>query len=191
MPAAVVLLRRVVHGLDIHSAVQLTDSTIAKIRQASALAPLHNPPGLQGIEAAMKVFGGVPQVGWGCFCIIVCCRRGSSEVCRAATHAFSSPIQIRKVLMRFTGAANPCAPEVSGWGQRWAHVRAACCLLSLELLQQGSHSCCGPDTCTVLTVLECAVLVLLLVLSYIGQVGVFGRACHQAMPDPSTALTVV
>lgn len=122
MPAAVVLLRRVVHGLDIHSAVQLTDSTIAKIRQASALAPLHNPPGLQGIEAAMKVFGGVPQVGWGCFCIIVCCRRGSSEVCRAATSAFSSPMQIRKVLMRFTGAANPCAPEVSGGGVSDGHM---------------------------------------------------------------------
>jgi acetate kinase len=26
------------------------------------LAPLHNPPGLQGIEAAMQVFRGVPQV---------------------------------------------------------------------------------------------------------------------------------
>lgn len=131
MPAAVVLLRRVVHGLDIHSAVQLTDSTIAKIRQASALAPLHNPPGLQGIEAAMKVFGGVPQVGWGCFCIIVCCRRGSSEVCRAATSAFSSPMQIRKVLMRFTGAANPCAPEVSGGGGS-AMGTCACGLLSTQ-----------------------------------------------------------
>jgi len=42
--------------------VQLTDATISKIKQASVLAPLHNPPGLQGIEAAMKVFGGVPQV---------------------------------------------------------------------------------------------------------------------------------
>lgn len=54
---------RVVHGLDIHSAVQLTDATIAKIKQASVLAPLHNPPGLQGIEAALQVFGQVPQVG--------------------------------------------------------------------------------------------------------------------------------
>jgi hypothetical protein len=74
MPAAVVFCR-VVHGLDIHSAVQLTDSTIAKIRQASALAPLHNPPGLQGIEAAMKVFGGVPQVREGC-CSKGCCSKG-------------------------------------------------------------------------------------------------------------------
>jgi hypothetical protein len=53
---------RVVHGLDIHSAVQLTDAAIDKIRAASVLAPLHNPPGLQGIEAAMQVFRGVPQV---------------------------------------------------------------------------------------------------------------------------------
>lgn len=58
----VYLVARVVHGLDIHSAVQLTDATIAKIKQASVLAPLHNPPGLQGIEAALKVFGQVPQV---------------------------------------------------------------------------------------------------------------------------------
>lgn len=69
---------RVVHGLDIHSAVQLTDATISKIKQASVLAPLHNPPGLQGIEAAMKVFGGVPQVtqhdegdeGAGCLVVV-------------------------------------------------------------------------------------------------------------------------
>jgi acetate kinase len=42
--------------------VQLTDAAIDKIRAASVLAPLHNPPGLQGIEAAMQVFRGVPQV---------------------------------------------------------------------------------------------------------------------------------
>lgn len=63
MKEVVAVGHRVVHGLDIHSAVQLTDATISKIKQASVLAPLHNPPGLQGIEAAMKVFGGVPQVG--------------------------------------------------------------------------------------------------------------------------------
>jgi hypothetical protein len=59
---------RVVHGLDIHSAVALNEASIAKIRAASVLAPLHNPPGLQGIEAAMKVFGSVPQV---CVCLFL------------------------------------------------------------------------------------------------------------------------
>jgi acetate kinase len=63
--------------LDIHSAVQLTDATIAKIKQASVLAPLHNPPGLQGIEAALKVFGQVPQVrtlslAMGCLALPFC-----------------------------------------------------------------------------------------------------------------------
>lgn len=53
---------RVVHGLDIHSAVLLSDQVVAKIRDAAALAPLHNPPGLAGIAAAQQVFKGVPQV---------------------------------------------------------------------------------------------------------------------------------
>ncbi|GIL44892.1 hypothetical protein Vafri_2348 [Volvox africanus] len=53
---------RVVHGLEISQPVLLTDETIGRIREASVLAPLHNPPGLQGIDAAEKVFKGVPQV---------------------------------------------------------------------------------------------------------------------------------
>ena len=53
---------RVVHGLTIHKAVLLTDQVIATIREAATLAPLHNPPGLSGIEAAKKVFQSVPQV---------------------------------------------------------------------------------------------------------------------------------
>ena len=53
---------RIVHGLDIHNAVLLTDQVIEKLRVAATLAPLHNPPGLQGIAAAQKVFSGVPQV---------------------------------------------------------------------------------------------------------------------------------
>lgn len=53
---------RVVHGLDIHQAVLLDDPVIEKIKQAASLAPLHNPPGLQGISAAMEVFKGIPQV---------------------------------------------------------------------------------------------------------------------------------
>ncbi|KAF8062901.1 ackA [Scenedesmus sp. PABB004] len=54
---------RVVHGLDIHAAALLTDEVVAKVKLAATLAPLHNPPGLQGIAAAQKVFRGVPQVG--------------------------------------------------------------------------------------------------------------------------------
>ncbi|KXZ55440.1 ACK1 protein [Gonium pectorale] len=53
---------RIVHGLDISQPVLLTDESIAKIKEAATFAPLHNPPGLQGIDAAQKVFGTVPQV---------------------------------------------------------------------------------------------------------------------------------
>jgi acetate kinase len=53
---------RIVHGLDIHQAALLDDTVISKLHQAATLAPLHNPPGLQGLSAAMKVFKGVPQV---------------------------------------------------------------------------------------------------------------------------------
>ncbi|KAF6258057.1 acetate kinase [Scenedesmus sp. NREL 46B-D3] len=54
---------RIVHGLDIHQAALLDAAAISKLQQAATLAPLHNPPGLQGLSAAMKVFKGVPQVG--------------------------------------------------------------------------------------------------------------------------------
>ncbi|KAG2438066.1 hypothetical protein HXX76_005676 [Chlamydomonas incerta] len=53
---------RIVHGLDLSQPVLLTPSSLATIKQAAVLAPLHNPPGLQGIEAATEVFSGVPQV---------------------------------------------------------------------------------------------------------------------------------
>jgi hypothetical protein len=56
---------RVVHGLDIHRAVLLDGPLLREIERASALAPLHNPPGLQGIHAARSVFKGVPQVSEG------------------------------------------------------------------------------------------------------------------------------
>jgi hypothetical protein len=68
---------RIVHGLDIHQAALLDDAAIAKLHQAATLAPLHNPPGLQGLSAAMKVFQGVPQV-----CAVQlhrrCCLSGST-----------------------------------------------------------------------------------------------------------------
>lgn len=53
---------RIVHGLDLSQPALLNEKTIDKIRQAAVLAPLHNPPGLQGIDAAQRVFSGVPQV---------------------------------------------------------------------------------------------------------------------------------
>lgn len=57
---------RIVHGLDTSAPVLLDERSTAKIRAASTFAPLHNPAGLQGIEAAQRVFGpAVPQVGWG------------------------------------------------------------------------------------------------------------------------------
>ncbi len=57
---------RIVHGLDTSAPVLLDERSTAKIRAAATFAPLHNPAGLQGIEAAQRVFGpAVPQVGWG------------------------------------------------------------------------------------------------------------------------------
>lgn len=53
---------RIVHGLDISKPVLLDARALAKIQEASVFAPLHNPAGLQGIQAAQQVFEGVPQV---------------------------------------------------------------------------------------------------------------------------------
>lgn len=54
---------RIVHGLDVSQPVLLCDTVVDKIKAAATLAPLHNPPGLQGIEASKAVFKGVPNVG--------------------------------------------------------------------------------------------------------------------------------
>ncbi len=54
---------RVVHGGEAFREPVLIDGTVIEtIRAISALAPLHNPPNLLGIEAARQVFPGVPQV---------------------------------------------------------------------------------------------------------------------------------
>ncbi|EFJ50488.1 acetate kinase [Volvox carteri f. nagariensis] len=53
---------RIVHGLDISAPVLLDSVALERIREAAVFAPLHNPAGLQGIEAAQNVFSGVPQV---------------------------------------------------------------------------------------------------------------------------------
>ncbi len=54
---------RVVHGGDFFQAPTLVDAeVINRIREMSPLAPLHNPANSMGIEVALKVSPGVPQV---------------------------------------------------------------------------------------------------------------------------------
>jgi len=61
--AAVAVAHRVVHGGDkFRAPTLLDDAAIAAIEEVSPLAPLHNPPALQGIRAAKAVLPDVPQV---------------------------------------------------------------------------------------------------------------------------------
>jgi acetate kinase len=54
---------RVVHGGELFQAPTLLDNnTVAALRDLSALAPLHNPANLSGIEVCLGLFPGVPQV---------------------------------------------------------------------------------------------------------------------------------
>lgn len=54
---------RTVHGGDaFRSTVVIDDGVLAKLRELSPLAPLHNPPGIAGIEAARAVLPNVPHV---------------------------------------------------------------------------------------------------------------------------------
>ena len=55
---------RVVHGGEkFKNSCLITDEVINTIRELSPLAPLHNPAGILGIEAARKVFGpDIPMV---------------------------------------------------------------------------------------------------------------------------------
>ncbi|MFC6167440.1 MULTISPECIES: acetate/propionate family kinase [Acinetobacter Taxon 24] len=53
---------RIVHGGTLTKAELLTDDIIEKIRQATPLAPLHNPAHLVGIEATKRLFPDLPQV---------------------------------------------------------------------------------------------------------------------------------
>ena len=54
---------RVVHGGEkFKESCLITDEVIETIRELSPLAPLHNPAGILGIEAARKVFGNIPMV---------------------------------------------------------------------------------------------------------------------------------
>lgn len=54
---------RTVHGGEaFRETVVIDDEVLAKLRELSPLAPLHNPPGIAGIEAARSVLPAVPHV---------------------------------------------------------------------------------------------------------------------------------
>jgi acetate kinase len=53
---------RIVHGGKFHSAVRVTPDIRARILALSELAPLHNPPGLEGLDTAERLLPGVPQI---------------------------------------------------------------------------------------------------------------------------------
>ncbi len=55
---------RTVHGgSTFRESTLITDEVIAKLVELSPLAPLHNPPGIAGIKAAMALLPDVPHVG--------------------------------------------------------------------------------------------------------------------------------
>lgn len=56
---------RVVHGAEeFNKSALITDDMIAKVKECSIMAPLHNPANILGIEACTKTFGNkIPQVG--------------------------------------------------------------------------------------------------------------------------------
>lgn len=63
LPRLCAIGHRVAHGgSDFTQSVRLTESVIARIRALSALAPLHNPANLTGIEAALALLPSLPQV---------------------------------------------------------------------------------------------------------------------------------
>ncbi len=54
---------RVVHGGEaFREATLITPAVLSRIAELSALAPLHNPPAVQGIRAALESLPGVPNV---------------------------------------------------------------------------------------------------------------------------------
>lgn len=53
---------RVVHGGEMSHSAVVDEQTLRVIRQNSVLAPLHNPPNLAGVEAALRMLPGRPQV---------------------------------------------------------------------------------------------------------------------------------
>lgn len=55
--------QRVVHGGDFSSSCELTDDVIGLMKGFNDLAPLHNPPIIQAIEACQDQFKGIKQYG--------------------------------------------------------------------------------------------------------------------------------
>src|SRR5258707_1557330 len=54
---------RVVHGgNEFYRPTLLDDAVIGKLKELSELAPLHNPPAVQGIEVARKLLPDIPHV---------------------------------------------------------------------------------------------------------------------------------
>ncbi|EKD64095.1 MAG: hypothetical protein ACD_51C00072G0009 [uncultured bacterium] len=54
---------RVVHGGEKHTtAVKITSKIIKELEALSPLAPLHNPPNIEGIKAAIKMFPKIPNI---------------------------------------------------------------------------------------------------------------------------------
>lgn len=54
---------RVVHGGDrLFKPTLIDDGVVSQLRELSALAPLHNPPAVQGIEVARRALPGLPHV---------------------------------------------------------------------------------------------------------------------------------
>ncbi|MCK4283812.1 MAG: acetate kinase, partial [Candidatus Brocadiae bacterium] len=53
---------RVVHGGETSHSALIDEGTLQVIRENSVLAPLHNPPNLAGVEAALHMMPGRPQV---------------------------------------------------------------------------------------------------------------------------------
>ncbi|HOT02195.1 MAG TPA: acetate kinase, partial [Acidobacteriota bacterium] len=55
---------RVVHGGETFTgSVRITDAVVQTLKDNIQLAPLHNPPNIVGIEAAMAILPNVPMVG--------------------------------------------------------------------------------------------------------------------------------
>ncbi|MGD2279302.1 MAG: acetate kinase, partial [Candidatus Omnitrophota bacterium] len=54
---------RVVHGgEEFNESTLIDDKVLKSVEKYSELAPLHNPPSLEGIRSSMKIFKNVPQV---------------------------------------------------------------------------------------------------------------------------------
>ena len=55
---------RVVHGAEkFADSVLITPAVMEALEECAKIAPLHNPPNIQGIEACQKIMPNVPQVG--------------------------------------------------------------------------------------------------------------------------------